>query len=302
MPRSNYPHGFANGVSIQNIPFNVVVNPDADTFWVDSNSGSNGNEGTNIAPFATIDYAIGQCTANKGDVIYVAAGHLETIVSATGLVADVAGVSIIGLGYQSIRPIIDFSTSTAASVVVTAADVVIKNILFACDIASQVTMIDCGKRTIIDNCSFIERTETGLTMVNVNGGGTGLCDGVIIKDCIFYAPTAENYSAAIELGEVADSVNIIGCTVWGDFDDACIHNPTGKVLTNLNIDECTLTNLQTGIEAIELVSACTGVARNLMMYTDTYATTIDPGALACFECYSVSSADKNARLNPVVET
>ena len=30
-------------------------------------------------PFATVDFAIGQCTANQGDVIYVMPGYTETI-------------------------------------------------------------------------------------------------------------------------------------------------------------------------------------------------------------------------------
>ena len=175
--------------------------------------------------------------------------------------------------------------------------------IFTCNIASQVTMIDCNStNTIIDSCLFQEGSATGLTCIDINGGGANECDGVKVINCEFKAPTAGNYNAAIELGEVADRAVVDNCTVFGDFDDACIHNPTGKVLTNLTISNCTLTNLLTGQHAVELVSACTGVEKYLLFYTDTYATTNDPGALACFECYSVSSVDKNARLNPVVES
>lgn len=301
MPRSNYPHGFANGVSIQDVPFNVVVNPDANNFWVDSNSGSNGNKGTNTAPFATIDYAVGRCTANKGDVIYVAAGHTETIITATQLVIDVAGISVIGLGNANNRPLLQFATAATALVPVDAANVRVSNIQFVCNITSQAVMLDVNSSgLIVDNCSFSEGTQPATIIIDVTGSAND-CDDLVIHNCKFYSPTA-GCNEAISLKEVCDGVTITNCVAWGDFANGCIWNITGKVLTNLTIGECTLTNTQTGDHAIELVSACTGVARNLMMYTDTYATTIDPGALACFECYSVSSVDKNARLNPVIET
>ena len=34
-------------------------------------------------PFATIDYAVGQCTASQGDIIYVMPGHAETVSAAS---------------------------------------------------------------------------------------------------------------------------------------------------------------------------------------------------------------------------
>lgn len=303
MPISNYRNGFKLGHTSREIPILDMQSKNGNVFWVDSNTGSNGNTGTFDAPFATIDYAIGRCTASQGDKIFVSPGHAESIVAATGMVADIAGISIIGLGLNDSRPTITFTTATAASVVVSANDVYIGNMIFKCNIASQVTMIDCNaKRTIIDGCYFTEGTQTGLTFIDINGGAANACDGVEVVNCDFNAPTAGNYTGAIELGEVADRVKIHECTIYGDFDDAGIHNPTGKVLTNLTLANNVISNLQTGDHAIELVSACTGMAYNLYMYTDTYATTFDPGSLKCFECYSVSSIDKNARLNPVVET
>lgn len=303
MPRSHYPNGFANGVSIKDIPFDIINSPNAKTFWVDSTIGSNGNKGTDKAPFATIDYAIGRCTAARGDIIYVAAGYTESISTATQLVVDVEGISIIGLGNGVNRPTLAFTTADSAVVNITGANVRISNLGFRCNIADQDIMVDCKAANItIDNCLFREGNSQPKVMININGGGANVCDGVTVNSCEFYCPTAGFGIGAIELGEVADRVKILNSIFHGDWDDACIHNPTGKVLTNLTIGECTLLNAQTGDHAIELVSACTGFARNLYMTTDTYATTFDPGELACFECYSISTIDKNARLNPVVET
>ena len=76
MPISNYPGGFNNGVAIQGMP--VLNNYSGNIFWVDSGTGSNGNKGTFNKPFATVDYAISQCTANNDDQVHVKAGHAET--------------------------------------------------------------------------------------------------------------------------------------------------------------------------------------------------------------------------------
>ncbi|MEY2595078.1 MAG: hypothetical protein RI965_350 [Bacteroidota bacterium] len=78
--------------------------------------------------FADVDSAIGACTANAGDVIFVMPGHTETISAASGITCDVAGVSIIGLGNGSDKPVFTFGTSNAASVVVSADNVKILNI------------------------------------------------------------------------------------------------------------------------------------------------------------------------------
>lgn len=81
-------------------------------------------------PFATIDYAIGQCTASNGDHIIVMPGHTETVTAAAGIALDVAGVTIIGIGSGSNRPTVNFTTAVGASFKVTAANCTVRNLLF----------------------------------------------------------------------------------------------------------------------------------------------------------------------------
>ena len=129
MPLSNFP----NGVSSFGVPVmggNSLPTSTGTYFFVSSTSGSNGNTGTDSSnPFSTIDYAIGRCTANKGDVIVVMPGHAETLTAAGSITCDVAGVSIIGLGDGADRPELTFGTATTASLLVTAANVSIENIV-----------------------------------------------------------------------------------------------------------------------------------------------------------------------------
>jgi hypothetical protein len=136
MPYSNFPGGFAQGVTMRNLP--ILQTTPGRTFWVSNSStlqvgqraGSNGNKGTFDAPFATLDYAIGQCVANRGDIIFIKPGHAESVTSATSILFDVAGVQIIGLGTGSNRPTFTYTTADTATIPVSAANMSITGCLF----------------------------------------------------------------------------------------------------------------------------------------------------------------------------
>src|SRR4051812_13860248 len=100
-------------------------------FFVNSVTGSDSAGGGQNpdAPLATIDYAIGLCTANQGDRIYVMPSHVETISAAGGVALDVAGVEIIGIGTGAARPKVNF-TATGSTFAVSAANCTVRNILF----------------------------------------------------------------------------------------------------------------------------------------------------------------------------
>ena len=130
---SNYPGGFANGITIRGVPLSQTHS--GKVFYVNNSSvlaeggaaGSDGNPGTYQKPFSTIDYAIGRCTASRGDIIFVMPGHAETIANATSLAMDVAGVNIVGLGNGASKPTISFS-DTSSNIPLSAANCSIQGI------------------------------------------------------------------------------------------------------------------------------------------------------------------------------
>ena len=166
--------------------------------------------------FATLDAAVSACTANAGDLIYVAPGHTESISSATALVLDVAGVKIIGLGEESTRGTLTLNTATTATIIVSANDVTIENLnidltgINAVDVGFTVsgnnfTLKDClittanltsqcvlpmsiglrANHPVILNCEFMgtvdNRNFTGTTtVIRFNGS-----DRPVIKNSIF---------------------------------------------------------------------------------------------------------------------
>lgn len=278
-------------------------------FFVDSghaaavNSTTNGlGQGTApTLPFATIDFAIGACTANNGDVIYVLPGHTETVAGAAGIDFDVAGVKVIGLGHGPDRPTITMS-AVASTIHMDAIGSWLENMLVK-STHDNTIVIDIDKADCtVKNCEFrYGSSKEWVDCIHIGGAGANACDRTSIIGCVFQSIVAGS-DTCIELAEVADSVLIDSCICIGDFADAAIHNPTGKVLTQLIIKDCLLENTQAGDHALELVSACTGQLIRNFYRTNALATAVDPGACWSLNCYACHAADASGLLTPAVDS
>lgn len=291
---SSYDSRFVRGVSVGRMP---VLNTYSGTVrWVRSSSGANG-DGSFKRPFSTIDAAINACSAN--DLIMVKAGHAESITAAAGIDADVSGISIVGMGSGEQRPVVTFTTATTADVDIDAANVTIANILFKVDVDALAAPIDVNSTDFtLENCEFREGSaKQWATCVDINGGSANACDRTTIRGCKFVSYTA-GADNAIKLAEVADEVTIERCIIDGDFTDAGIHNPTGKVMTNLRLINNVVRNRQTGDHAIELVSACTGEAVGNRLFGDTPGAVFDPGSLLCSDNWEAHKIDAAAVPSP----
>ena len=121
--------------------FSLLAVGNGDVYYVDSGSGSDSASGKSPErALATLDAAIGKCTANQGDQIYILPGHAETVATAGAIAADVAGISIIGLGEGADRPTFTFS-AVDATMTISGASTVLKNILVKPSIDSVVSPI-----------------------------------------------------------------------------------------------------------------------------------------------------------------
>lgn len=182
MPLSVYPNGFASGISIRGVPL-IQTHPGR-AFWVSNAStllqgqrgGSDSNRGTFDAPFSTIAGALLNCVANRGDIIFVKPGHAETLTTAANLVLNVAGVAIIGLGGGSTRPTLTYGAA-AANIPVTAANIVVFNVLhranFA-DVVSAYTATSTNTPTdfVVDSCEFRDVASNKNFIKCVTGNAT----------------------------------------------------------------------------------------------------------------------------------
>lgn len=190
MPYSNFPNGFANGVTVRGLP--IVQTHPGKTFWVGNPSvlqlgekpASDANPGTFLQPFSTLDFAIGKCVAGRGDVVLIKPGYTQTITTAAQLLMDVAGVAIIGLGTGSSRPTLTFGAA-AANIPVTAANMSIQNVLFVAnfaDVASVFTATSTNTPTdlAIENCEFRDTSSILNFVAIVTGNATAnSMDGLV---------------------------------------------------------------------------------------------------------------------------
>jgi len=159
MSLSHYRLGVANKV-----PYSIdgVILTTGKVFFVDSNASARGDQAGGgqgedpERPFATLDFAIGQCAANRGDYIVLMPGHAETIISATTILWDVAGVSIIGLGVGASRPTFTFTTANTARIPVSANNINVRNCVFIGNFLSIATcfLLTTAADFVVDNCEF----------------------------------------------------------------------------------------------------------------------------------------------------
>lgn len=166
MPLTKFPRGVSSfGTPIFGAATTIPVSF-GNYFYVRSTTGSNsaGSNGSDPSvPFATIDYAIGQCAANNDDVIVVLPGHAETISVASGIAVDIAGITIVGLGNGNRRPIITMDTATTTTIAVSAANCVVKNLIITANFADIATAIIVSAA----NCR-LEKLEFRETAVDMN--------------------------------------------------------------------------------------------------------------------------------------
>jgi hypothetical protein len=276
-------------------------------FWVNGTSvladkgigGSNGNKGTYKQPFATIDFAVGQCTANRGDIIMVMPGHSETIASSTSLVLDVDGVAVIGLGAGSDRPDLNF-TDTAGSVEIDAENVTLYNLTFTADVSAVVVGVNVdGDYATIDNCEFNFNASGDDFVTTIDAEAV---TGFSLTNSRLIAQDVAGNAEMVRLDD-ADETVISGNYFYGMFSDGAIIGETAAS-TNILIADNYIYNSDTaGGEGIDLNVACTGVIANNRLgslFTTAPETTFDPGSCLCTENYVVNAINESGILVPVL--
>ncbi len=140
-------------------------------YFVDSVAGLSSNDGTTWAKaVATINQAVALCTADQGDTIFVAPKHAETIIAASGVLLNKAGISVVGVGIGRQRPIITFTTDVAASFDITSARVSVENLVFINGIDAQTAMINTtAADTTIRGCEIQTGDASTQTLLGILG-------------------------------------------------------------------------------------------------------------------------------------
>lgn len=273
MPQAtNYPGGFSSGLTVQNLP--ITIPHPGKVFWVNNSTalaeggigGSNSNPGTYTKPFSTLDYAIGKCTAHRGDVIYVMPGYTQSMTAADDVDVDVAGVTIIGLGRGTKVPKFTYDNS-AGEFVIGAVNVHIENLWFVPSVTGITKAIDVESGSTffeIVKCRFGDAETAGTDEFNAT---------IIVAATSTDGKIIGNYINMGEAGAVA-GITITGAdsrleirdnTILGDYSTACINSITtlqsDLIITNNLLVNGVTSGLNTE-PTIELLTGSSGVLAN----------------------------------------
>jgi hypothetical protein len=216
--------------------------------------GSDGNDGKSpLTPFSTLDYAVSQCVANRGDIIYVMPGHAETV-TASDIGIDVAGVSVIGLGNGATRPTFNLN-ATGSTIAMSAADCRLDNVLLTGGVDAIVAVITVSAA----DCKIVNVEYRDVTGQCTDGIlTTAAANRLEISGLRWDGATAAGTNAAIALVG-GDRIHIHDCRFDGNFAVGVIDVRT-TATTDLEVHDCAArTQNAADIFLIDTITASTGM-------------------------------------------
>ena len=301
--KSNFPNGFANGVTIRGLPL-LQTHP-GEVFFVNNSSvlakggvgGSDGNDGSYRRPFATVTKALTACTANRGDIIAVMPGYVEDIASTAGEVWNVAGVAIVGLGAGSLKPKFTFS-ETDSTLTITAANMSFVNLAFEAAVADNVTALDISSVDDLsfESCTFTEGAAVGTYNFTDVVDIADAARNFSMENCEFIGNDANNDSMIVMVGVVG--LRLVNCNFYQNLAQG---TPAGLLLAtdavnNIDIRGCNFRSLVDAAICINFNQTDnSGVIRDSMFSTlddaDGETGPVDCTGAHCFECYFAGEVD-----------
>lgn len=297
---------FPNGVSSYGVPVlgSGPVFTTGNVWFVDSghaNAENSTARGTSAdLPFASIDYAVGQCTANNGDYIIVMPGHTETVTAAGGLDLDVAGITIVGVGRGTSQPKISLTTATTADVDIDAANVSIYNMHFVAGFADIVAMIDVNATDFtLSGCRFSQSAVDLNALICVQDAAAAGSDRITIENChaIMYDAANTHFVnfAGTGTGHVVRNNTLIGD--WGTM----AVGGAGVITYATIVDNVIYNAATTNDGCLNFATTATGICmRNLCGGGAAQANGITATAMAIAQnYYGVISEDLSAILDPI---
>lgn len=263
----------------------------AKVFYVHSGDGVDTNlrDGQSWnAPFASLDYAIGKCTASEGDVIVLRPGHAETT---TAIAADVAGIRIIGLGSGRNRPALTATTGASDLIDVSAANVAIRNVRLIGAASGNTALVDVAAADFCAEDVSFEPGATPLMSVTLAAGSVRpvfrRCQWLVSAngpDCAIDIETSDSDYGIVEDCKFNASGFGWDLGVIRANADAAV----GWVIKNCEFISCDTVaidfNSSAGASGVDgLVADCTFIATAALTSIEDI---LDPGRYLFRECYA----------------
>ncbi|MFH0981812.1 MAG: hypothetical protein V2A79_09765 [Planctomycetota bacterium] len=228
-------------------------------------------------PFATLDYAVGRCTASNNNVIVVAPYHAESFAAAGGVDVDVSGITIIGLGYGPARPKFTFTDTDGTFVVGRTGDgATLQNLTFEAGISAVVVGVqieDGADNVTFIDCEWLDSATAAYEFLTAVDVVTEANDLAFLR-CRWTSAAAAGATVAVDIGDGA----VVGLRFeesifYGDWATACVFSD--QALTKVLVKGCDFYNANTdefGIEAqgtgnLGMIRDCTFITSG--NYVDT---------------------------------
>ena len=214
-------------------------------FYVDSVNGSASNDGLSWStPLITLDAAIGKCTADVGDIVYLAPLHAESEATAATSIAtmDVSGVQVIGIGNGSNIP--TFTLGAADAIFsISATNCRLSNVKITSSIADcaiGVSVAATADGLMIDNCVFRDGAVALELVIGINVAT--LCHNIKIIDNIFSTVPSGGCANAIVLAGASDNSTISGNIAFGTYSAGALLCSAAKsvnlsIINNMFVNE-----------------------------------------------------------------
>lgn len=173
-------------------------------FFVNSVIGSDGNAGDDpAAPLATVQQAVTNARANKGDKVIIMPGHAETVTSSSHTLSK-AGVTFICLGAGLERPTFTYGAA-AATITVSAANVAFIGGHFIAnfaDVAAAFTIgaakdFQCLNNTFVDTSAILN-----FLSIVVTGSTNNAADGLQFSGNFVYSLVVTDGAVVSILGDL----------------------------------------------------------------------------------------------------
>lgn len=305
MPITNFP----GGVSSFGIP-QVAGNPlqywnGGPVYWVGNRSGLPASDGSSpdrplSSIFTATTGALAKVNGQVGATIFVLPGHVESITGSTNISTLIGGATatccnIVGLGYGSMRPALNW-TAAASALLCNVAGLAIRNFLFnlnatAATVVTAAITHSAADQTFdsIDMLPNTSATQLTTTAVTVASGA----DNLLYTNVRMFGETfATNPTDTFTTTAAVNKLTMSHC----QFDVALNATTNGAINlanapTNVDIEWCTFMNKKASSTVAAISSASTtgnvkDCTLNITNATGAATAWSTPGNLVLKEVYA----------------
>lgn len=280
---TNFPQGFASGISVRGMP--LVQTQPGSVFWLNNTTvlnaqtkaGSDSNRGSYMAPFATLQFAVSQCKAGNGDIIFVGAGHVERISSATALNLANSGVAIVGLGSGNLRPQFILDTAATSVINISGDNISFQNCRFTANFANITKLFN------LTHASMTGKVDAGILTITAATTGT-----LFVGNMINGTNTPANVFIRYQISGTAGGV--------GTYQLSQSYTAASTTITttqkNFAVDNCDIADTSAALNFLALFTtgALANAADGLQITNNTISLLTASGAVNLFT--SGANADR----------